>query len=223
MSTIRLLTRSGAFGVSLLALLLCAVPVAAGDDFKDVYDDSDSRTVHRFEIGLRTAYRIDELSTNDYSPTGGVRVLYYPSEWVAFTFGMTYNSHARLSDQASSKSLVSDFTLRVMTNDERLTPFIELGQATTRYWVLSNNYRRSVTNLGFRVGAGLSYKLGRRYAVDLVVSQLLNHRNEVIYYEILAPQSPAPCPEGVDCGTYSDIPNDTYNEANVELMFRFGL
>ena len=202
----------------MLMALLATASIAAQDDFRD---DGRGGPEPRYQIGLRLSYRIDELSTNQYTPTGGARFLYYPARWVAFSFGLSYNSHAKLSERSSTKSMMADYSVRFCSPEKRVSPFAEFGYAAPTYWVIDNGYRWTVSDHGLRAAAGLSFHLGRRHSLDLTVSQLFNHAAE--YVVVLDAFAPAPCPPGVDCGSFASVPDDTYNEANLELMYRVGL
>jgi hypothetical protein len=207
---------------SVLSVTLVVFAAAATIEAQDEFGDGTRRGSERtYQIGLRLSYRIDELSTNRYTPSSGVRILYYPARWVAFSLGLNYNSHAELSDRASSKSMLADYSLRFHSPGKRVSPFIEVGYAAPKYWVTTNGARRTVSDHGLRAAAGLSFHLGARHSLDLTLSQLLNHVGA--NYVVLDSYTPAPCPPGVDCDFQARVPEDTYNQADLELMYRFGL
>jgi hypothetical protein len=116
--------------------------------------------------------------------------------------------------------LALDVAWRFQSPEKVIAPFVDIGIVIPRYWVITNGRRLEKTSSGIKGGVGLCFNIGKTSAVDLSVSQMLNHVSDQVYY---APGlSSAPCPLGEDCWIYT-VPDDAFNEATIELTLRSGL
>jgi hypothetical protein len=209
----------------LLASTLIPTSLTAGDfdDDSDGFLSDRGRLEPRYQIGLQVSYRIDDLDQYDYTPAAGAQFLYHFHNVVALVGGFSFNGETRLNQSTSFRTFGLQAGFRFRSPEKLFTPILEIGLAAPTFWGETNGRTYTETKAGVRFAAGISFSMGESYALDLSVSQILNHVNT---YDVMVmgANNAAPCPIGQDCGSFTPRnPIGAYNAARFEMLFRLGL
>lgn len=186
----------------------------------NTFESPRGRSEPRFQLGVRTSQRIDDREYYTYTPELGARFLYHYHDLIGLVAGFSYSNLTRLSPRTSFRSLDAEIGFRFRSPEKLFTPIFEAGFAIPTFWGVTNGRRYRETKIGLRFAAGISIWVGKETAIDITVSQVLNHL-ERDFDEVM---DGAPCPPGEPCepSSYRN-PEGAYNTAKLEFLLRFGL
>jgi hypothetical protein len=146
--------------------------------------------------------------------------LYHYHDLIGLVAGFSYSNLTRLSSRTSFRSLDTEIGFRFRSPEKLFTPIFEAGFAIPTFWGVTSGRRYRETKIGLRFAAGISIWVGKQTALDITVSQVLNHL-ERDFDDVM---DGAPCPPGETCGPInSPNPRGAYNAAKLEFLLRFGL
>jgi len=205
--------------VALAATTALGVEKVSDNRWIDGDNEERGRSFSRNRVGLGLGFRIDDLEYFTYTPTYQGRFFRYLNPSFALVGTLEYNNYSKFSSRISVSSAAFGAGVRYETSARRLAPLVEAGIWIPHYWGTSYGWKLHDWGPGLRLAVGCAVNLGREVALDLSLSQILNHINS----DIEARLPGAPCPPGVICDYYDGAPDGAYNASALEALIRIGL
>jgi hypothetical protein len=216
-------------------IVLTAIVLAGSLNAQDRWSTNKvepNATSSGHQIALGVGYRLvsDDWKTVDAEPTISGQYLWYASSKFALKVDLGFNHRTDVSSNSYAQTVSVGFGMRLQPSvvshmpQPFWTPFLEFDFSTLRYDGRLGSGDFSETRLGYGLAVGLSLKIEKAAAIDVILHHVFNYAEGQPYYA----SAPSILPQPRDfpkfwCGFGGSSATGLYNPTNLIVRYRVAL
>jgi len=216
-----------------LQIILTIVVLAGSLEAQDRWGTTSSEpdaTSSGHQIALGVGFRLDDRESVDAEPTLSGQYLWYASSNFALKVDLGFNLRTDINSNSHARTVAFSFGMRLQPSGTPgmpkpfYTPFVELDISSLRYDGRLGSNDFSETRLGYGLAVGLSLKIEKAAAIDIVLHHVFNNIEGQIVYA----SAPSILPQPRDfpqfwCGFGGSSASGIYNPTNLIVRYRVAL